>query len=121
MGYYVVPAGLKDLFSATVNVSAITVGFLGTIASILLSIQNKEIVQSLTRSGHFQRLLTFCLRSIQWWLFVAIVSSAGLLLDFQRLPEWHRPAIAAWVFVTTTAVLSYLRVLRAVVKILQSP
>lgn len=101
------------------------VGFLVTAKSILLSINDKWIVQRSREAGAYEMLIGYMISATYWWLAAAIASALGIAVTPSLpLPEWQRPIAAilfsCWTFVAMTACLSALRVLTIFSVILRS-
>lgn len=116
------PGEVKDLFSAVVNLSAITIGFLSTAQSILLSMGNNRIIKQLKLQGgkKYIRLINFLMDAVSWSFFLAIISTIGLIANpkFQEL--WNSLYFSFWLFVLVTTALSYYRIIYLFSKILRS-
>ncbi len=79
---YSLPSSVRDLFSSAMQVSSITIGFLITAFSILVTIENKHIVQQLKKAGVYNKLINYFADAIKWSFILIAVSSIGLLIDF---------------------------------------
>ena len=104
---WALPPGTKDLFTATLNVAAIAVGFLFTAKSILISIDNRWIIQRGKESGAYQMLIAYMLSATYWWLITAVLSGIGLAILPAGLKEAQKVVaiwcFSGWVFFAATA------------------
>ena len=113
---------VQNLLLAIVTIAAIAVGFLATAKSILISIDDKLIVQRLKRVGYYKILVGYLLNAV-WWAFgLSIFSAACLLIDWKDAAgaSWNRLVLAAWVLVVTTTLLACVRVIYIFGKILST-
>jgi len=108
-----------SLFSAIVSISAITVGFLATAKSILVSIDDKPIIANLKRLGMYDRLITYLLSAIYWSFALAVVSSVCFIVDLKNPVWWHPWLLFLWLFVLVTAGFTCFRVIHLFGKILR--
>jgi len=104
-----VPATFGTLIDASVNISAIAVGFLLTAKTILLGANDQKIVQRLKELGVFSRLMDYFIAAI-WWCFLSTLASAGLI--FFDSAAARTGWAAAWMFIAGGAVFSCLRAIR---------
>jgi hypothetical protein len=106
------PDTLTGLLSAMVSVAGIAVGFLATAKSILVSIDDKEIIRKLKKVGYYKRIIGYLRSAIRWSFALAVLSAAGMLIDLKGNWEpWKAVCFAIWLGVTVTAALSYYRVI----------
>lgn len=91
----------KELAQAALNVAAISVGFLVSSKTILLSLTNSRVVKRLRASGHFGVILGYFVSAIWWSIGMAISSAVMLLFDFapKSLCVEKYAVLAAWVFI----------------------
>ncbi len=105
------PTGLHDLFNAAVNIAAIGVGFLLTASSILVSADDRKIVQAAKQIGAYRLLVKYMLAATYWCLVTAVVSAVALLFDPQWRLVWYPMAFTGWLFFAVAAAAALLRVL----------
>lgn len=117
---YSLPSSVRDLFSSTMQVSSITIGFLITALSILVTIEKKHIVQQLKKVNLYNKLITYFMDAIKWSFGLIAVSSIGLLINFSTKEDWHSLAFAVWLFVLITTALSFYRVIDIFISIVRS-
>ncbi|WP_009633816.1 hypothetical protein [Synechocystis sp. PCC 7509] len=117
---YFLPSSVKDLFSSTMQISSILIGFLITALSILVTIEDKKIIQQLKRMGLYNKLLNYFMDATKWSFCLVIASSIGLLINFDVQQSWHSSAFAAWLFVLTTTMSSCYRVIDIFADIIRS-
>ena len=104
-----VPATFGALASATVDVSAIAVGFIATAKSILIGAPDQWIVKKLREVGKFAPVMKYCMSAI-WWCFASTVAS-GCCVYFD-VGANDKAWVGAWFFVTGGAVFSCIRAIR---------
>ena len=109
----------KDLFTIILNVSAIAAGFLGTAASILLTMGSTPIIKDLKQSGTLVLLYKYVVDAI-WHQFWLVFLSVALLLLY---PKLHSPRIitalaVVWGISTVLAALSSIRIIHLFGKII---
>ncbi len=117
---YSLPSSVKDLFSSTMQISSILIGFLITTLSILLSIEDKKIIQHLERLGSYNKLINYFIDATKWSFCLVTASSVGLLINFNIQQSWHYLAFATWLFVLTTTVSSCYRAFDIFASIIRS-
>jgi hypothetical protein len=117
---YPPPNAIRDLFSAAINICAITVGFLSTSQSILLSIPNKQTVKAFKKAAVYGNLINYFMNAIHWSFGLAISSSIGLIINLNQKEVWHPWVISFWLLCLTAATFSYYRVIRLFSYILRS-
>lgn len=103
----------KDLFGAILNVSAIAAGFLGTAASILLTMGAAAVMKDLEQSGALALLNRYIISAIRHQ-FLLILFSVSLLLLY---PKIHGPYVlmilgVSWGFLVALAALSSFRIIQ---------
>lgn len=118
---YQLPTSLKDLLSAVTNLSGIAIGFLAAAMSILFSLPRKYVIQQLKSTGKYKSLVNYFIAAIQWSFALAVLSAAGLLVDFSKYQHWHTTVFAVWLFLLVTSLFSYYRVIDVFVTILNAP
>jgi quinol-cytochrome oxidoreductase complex cytochrome b subunit len=74
---YGVPDSIKDVFSAVMNVCGVTIGFLATVKTIILSFNDQYIVKQLKKRGKYKIILSYFLISIKWSFALLILSAMG--------------------------------------------
>lgn len=89
------PGSVKDLFSATLNISAIMIGFLATAKSIMFSLGDTRRLRDMRNSGHFDKLIGYLMRSTFWAFVMAMSSALNVILYPKTYPL---PTLGAWVF-----------------------
>ena len=129
-----IPPTMKELLAAVINVSAIAVGFLGTILAILMAIDDKSGVIILKQMNRFHPLLGYIFNTIYMTLILTFLSGVGLLIDFNTPAKWLDYAFIGWLGITwlkfafmmwlgiaSYVLLSNIRILRIFAAVLLSP
>jgi hypothetical protein len=108
----------KDLFAIILNVSAIAAGFLGTAASILLTMGSTPVTKDLKQSGTLVLLYKYVVSAI-WHQFWLVLFSVALLLLCPKIQgPWSLTVLAsAWGISTVLAALSSIRIIHLFGKI----
>lgn len=117
LGYFLllrhepIPDTGKDLLGAVINLAAIAIGFLATIKSLLISIENRPDVTWLKSGQFYSRFHRYVFHAIHGSFIVAIVSSIYLLL-FGRLQAspWASWAVTCYVALVVFTAAAYFRV-----------
>lgn len=123
--YYVLPLsqsigqGFGKLLESSITISSIAVGFLAASKSILISLDDKPVVQNLKKVGHYGRLIGFFITAIYACFFLTLFSSGLLLIEFKQLNWWKEVAIAMWIFMAVLSTVSCLRIINLFSKILR--
>jgi hypothetical protein len=117
------PSTLHDLFAAVISVGAISVGFLATAKTILISLNDRPVIKKLRESGYYRWLVEYIVEAINWSFAVAALSAGGLLLRFAKEgtdQSWeHALFLTIWWFGLAGAGLAYFRVVRVLGKVLR--
>jgi hypothetical protein len=113
-----IPTGVHDLFSAAVNIAAIGVGFLLTANSILVSADEKWIVQRAKEAGAYQLLVGYLLGATRWCLAAAILSAVAMLYDPKWDLRWYPVALSVWIYIAIGAAAALVRVLNIFAQVL---
>jgi len=109
---YVFPEALPTLLSAVVTIGGVAVGFLATIKSILLTIDDKPIIHRVKNAGLYVPILDYLRAAFFWSFALTVVSAAALFTDYKGLTfwgRWYAAGTAVWLFVAVAAILSYYR------------
>lgn len=118
---YPIPELTKDILSATINISTITIGFLSATQSILLALENRQVIKDIKASGSYKKLTSYLMDAITYSFILAIVSLIGLFFDPKKLQEFYLLCFIIWLFVLSISGLSCYRVIRLCNKILRFP
>jgi len=109
----------QNLFSATVDVAAISAGFLGAALSILLGMESTAIVTRLRTGRAFDRLIGYMLWACHASLLLAVGSGAWLFFDVSAPAPWMPVAFRCWLACVVLAGLLAYRVIRIFALILK--
>jgi hypothetical protein len=113
-----VPKTAKDLFSACINVSAISIGFLATAKSIIISTGGNRPIRMLKQAGRYRDLVQYLWRAVWWSFMLAIVSTIGLVADLDKPKALYPLAFAGWLGVAVATAFSCYRVTRVLTVVL---
>lgn len=107
------PSNQHEIFNSSLTFGAILTGFLSTALTLLISIQDREIVKQLKESGYIKDLIRYLAQAI-WFAFAfSIVSFIGLFM------VQHELLAIAWICTAVGGGLSFFRVIRVTLKIIQ--
>ncbi|MCV9947786.1 hypothetical protein [Paenibacillus sp. BT-177] len=106
----------KDILASSINVSAITAGFLATAMSLLITLTNETVIQRLRDFGLYIHLINYLKSAIGWTFFIAIVSAACLFIDGNGNTKYIFFLI--WIFFCVAGAVSVIRVVNILSKIL---
>lgn len=112
---YVLPDTIPSLLSAIITVAGVAIGFLITAKSILISIDDRPIVERLKAAGIYKDVITYIRSAIRWSFLLTILSCIALLFRYGTETEWdrnHAIGTAIWIWSAVGALLSYLRISR---------
>ena len=104
------PSELGQLFSSTLDIGAIAIGFLATAKTVLLSIQGSIAVERMRGSGLYEGLLKFILKAIRSSFALAAFSLACIFLDkaISDIEVAWELVVSVWLaLVITTGLASY--------------
>jgi hypothetical protein len=109
----------KDLFSVILNVSAIAAGFLGTAASVLLTMGPAAVIKDLKDSGSLGLLYRYLIAAIRHQFCLVLLSVVLILL----YPKVHCARVlgslaVVWGISVTLAGLSSFRIIHLFGKII---
>ena len=118
---YSLSGSVTNLFSSTVTISSIAVGFLAATKAILFSIQEHKFIKQLKQSDAYYILVNYLMTSIYFCFITSIVSAFLLLIDLKRYESFAFCKIffAIWLFLAIASVLSCFRIIRIFDKILR--
>ncbi|WP_448266397.1 hypothetical protein [Nostoc sp. DSM 114159] len=114
------PSVLKDVFSAAITISSISIGFLATAMSILFTIGNSYILDKIKQNGAFNRLINYFMDAVKWCFIVAIFSFICLFFELKTMQGIQSAIFALWIFCSITSLLSSYRVIDVFADILKS-
>lgn len=106
-----IPGTAKDLLSAVINLSAISIGFLATVKSVLLSIEDRPSIKWLKNGQSYDQFRAYVFGSIYSSFAVAVISAVCLLF-FGPLEaaSWSTWFVAAYVALVVATGTGYFRV-----------
>ena len=114
------PDVLKDMMFAIVGMAGVLVGFLGTMLTILLTISDKQIVVQMRKAGRYSSVVSQLLHAIYWSGGLAVLSVIAMGIHYDPQKTWCRYAAVIWFFEVTVTVMSYLRAIRIIAKVVRS-
>ncbi len=111
----------KDLFTSTISLGSIFIGFLTATLAIIFSIDQKYVVKQLKAAKVYNKLINYFMDAIGWSFVVVALSIVGLVIDFKVQADWHLGGFAVWIFSLTTAGLSTYRITSVLSDVLKTP
>ncbi|MCC6493498.1 MAG: hypothetical protein IT424_10800 [Pirellulales bacterium] len=120
---YALPPTASALMAAIVSIGGIAIGFLATAKSILVSIDDREIIQKLKSSGYYKRIIAYLRTAIRWSFLLTGYSAAALLVEFGPATSWsfsYSVGFSVWLLLATASALSYYRVINIFYAVLES-
>ena len=121
--YKVEPPAAKfdGMLASAISVSAILLGFLGTAKAMLLSFRSAKFSWMKANSAVWKLLLGYLKVAFRVSFVVCLFSLALLIFDAANISEVVKPyIIPAWVFLFTTSVITFYRVVSVFFAILAS-
>jgi len=112
-GWYVlnVDTKLTEVFTAVVNVCAIAVGFLGTVAAVLISLDGRKAIEAIKAMDLYARLYGYIMKAVGWSFACAVITTVLILYQSLKVPSFlHFFFLAAWTFLASASCLSSLLV-----------
>lgn len=120
------PSNLGELMSMSVNVAAITLGFLASANAIMLSLEDRPVAKSLKTvkqdgQTYWNILCSYLSAAIRWSFLLAAISVAGRLAPLDPTECWTRYLFFAWIAILVAAGTSCIRIARLLATILAEP
>jgi len=112
-------SSIDNLFSSVITISAITIGFLATIKTLIFSINNQYMIKQLKSAGVFNDLINYIMATVYCCFILAILSGVGLFMNLKDTMPWYQWAFGGWIFLVIYAVLLSHRILKILGKILR--
>ena len=113
-------ATTPDIFPVVIGISAIAVGFLMTAKSILLSIDERKVIQFLKEAGVYIYFVGYLIAAVKWCFYTTILTLVGMILNLHHQAQpGHYWFLVLWVFTIATTAACCERVIRIFSKILR--
>ena len=113
-----IPPSARELLSATLNISAIIVGFLGTAKSILFALVDTDRIKVLKMHGSYMNMISYLIFAITCSMLLAIFTACCLLIDMQN--EHTYVYAAVWLFMASLSACSFYQVILTLNSLLRS-
>ncbi len=110
---------ISNILFATVDFSAITIGFLVTALSILPSLEEKQVIKALKKNGSYENLINYIYDSARNFLCLVLLSMMGFLINFDTPQSWYYWASIVWIFIFSLSIFSYYRAISLFISILK--
>jgi len=108
------PIDVRPVLVTAITIASIALGFLGTLAAVLLSI-NSNAIAFLRQIGKFGDILDYIWAGVHWTFFLTL---ASFVLQFVDCNHWF--INAAWLALVAVALLTTFRAIDISTKILRS-
>ena len=112
-GWYELNADTKltELFGAVVNVCAIAVGFLGTVAAVLISLDGRKAIEAIKAVDLYGSLFGYIIKAVVWSFACAVITTILILYQTLKIPSFfHFFVLSAWTFLAFASCCSSLLV-----------
>lgn len=106
------PAGVDALLGAALTFSAISIGFVGTALSVVVSIDDSKLVAELKKTGYHASIMSYAMECINLFFVVTIGCLLGLFDGFASDSNLVTLAFHAWASVLAGAIASLYRFIR---------
>jgi hypothetical protein len=117
--FYPSSSAFSNILSASIDLSAITVGFSVTVLSILPSLDGRRAIKNLRDVKAYSALISYLAHSAISFLALVVLSMAGLLVDFSTPKGWHFWVSIGWIFVFFLACSNYYRAITLFLEVLK--
>lgn len=114
------PKSSKDLFSSTLNIYAISAGFLATSKSVLFSISNSKPIKWLKSGGEYSTVIDYLFHAILWCMAAAVLSAVNIfLIDPEKPKSMDHLYFGIWLTACLIALFASYRIIRLLTKVLR--
>ncbi len=113
------PGDEKEFLGAAISLGAILTGFIATAKAILAALPNDSVMGRLRSSGYITDLISYLAGSLYGCLAFSVYGVFGFFLlkeNQHALSSWYANG---WIFLATFSLLSFIRVSRALLKIIE--
>lgn len=110
----------SNLFSSIITFCGILIGLLFASLSILLSIEDKDIIQQLKVSGTYNNLIKRFSYTINLTFILLILSIFSICINFKEQENWHPYMFSIWVFLTVLCCIKYYQLINSLINILKA-
>ena len=118
---HVLPSTLPSLFSATISIASIAVGFFAVAKVAVVQLEpNRPLIAKLRKAERYDVFLKYMSSAIHISFLLALFSAVCLTVNFNHLQWRVRLVFAIWTFAAVFAGLAYFRVVRVLNVILDS-
>lgn len=111
---------LKDVLSASITFNSITIGFLATSMSILVTVENTRIIKQLKEAKVYSKLINYFTAAIEASFVSVVLSLTGLFIDLKHIEKIYTLAFLIWIFFLIYSGLTCYRVIILFAKILKT-
>jgi hypothetical protein len=111
----------NELIQSGLTIGAISVGFLANMKAILFSIEKKKVVEDLKVGGYFKYLIDYLMEAINLSFCLALLGAIGFVVDFEDRDRLRvKLLLTLWVFILSSAVAAYYRIINLFARILRA-
>ncbi len=97
---------LIPLAEPAINISTISIGFLATVKTVLISIEDRYIIKEMKKAGIYKILMNHLMRSIWFSLFLALASAMIILVDLRDGSIIDQLTVSIWLGFAATCMYS---------------
>jgi len=116
-----VPVGIHDLFTATISIAAIAVGFFAVAKTSVVQLADEsKLISGLKATGRYEYFMSYMSSALHVSFTLAVLSAAGLLITFTDVDGKKDAFLAVWTFAAVFSLCSYIRVVRILNVVLDS-
>ena len=109
-----------NLFASIITFCGILIGLLFTSLSIVLSIDERDIIQQIKISGAYKSLISKFSFAINLTFILLIYSIFCICIDFKNKEIWHPYIFGIWVFITVLCCIKYYQLTNSLIGILKA-
>ena len=112
----VFPTNIDNLMTATGTASAVLVGFLATAKAIVLGLTNSPVFLAIKAANYHRVLFQYFFEAIAIGTGLLLASVLGFFFSSHTAPLWFS---IVWVFVATSAMFTYGRVVCVLFRLIE--
>lgn len=110
----------SNLFASVITFCGIIIGLVFTSLSILLSIEERDIIQQIKVSGAYKTLIEKFSFIINLTFILLTLSVFEICINFKIAKNWHPYAFSIWIFITILTFIKYYQLINSFTNILKA-
>src|SRR5690625_3350444 len=115
------PRMITAFAPTVINVASISVGFMASSYSLLLAMEEREIIKKLKAAGRYGVLLQYLNTAIKSGFLVAILAAVAMFLDPDNVPREFRYFVPLWLGVVGFTLSASYRIISLIASLLSPP